>query len=104
MSIRENGFFYTGVVANDEQDMESWRNTPVVVVCGTKLPSFEEVVHASAIRAGLPEIKGYYGYDFGEHQFIRLPDADQGTPDSWPSRRLDDILSDFRKNIPASGN
>jgi hypothetical protein len=95
MPINEkNGFFYTEVKGTPEQEkfMREARNQPYMVVGGSVPPSFEECVHACAIRSGLPEIRGYYGYDFSAHEFIRLADADQGEPDTWPSRRLDDIL------------
>lgn len=100
--IRENGFFYTGKGVSEatEKWMLSTRNLPFIVVGGSIPPSFEEVVHACAIEVGLPEIKGYYGYDFAAHEFIRLPDADKGVPDEWPSRKLEDILGRARKAKP----
>lgn len=100
--IHENGYFYTdkGASAAEEKWMRSWHSTPLVVVHGEVLPSLEEIVHASAIKAGLPEIKGYYGYDFREHKYIRLPDADKGEPDQWPSRKLEDILSRAQEARP----
>ena len=72
--------------------MQSAYRTPVIVMGGSLPISGAEVVHAAALSHELPEIVGHYGYDFGEHEFVRLPDADQGEPDKWPSRRLSDIL------------
>jgi hypothetical protein len=63
------------------------------IVVGSYLPSAPaETVHAIALRHGLPEIRGHYGYDFAEHDFIRLPDAVEGEPDKWPSRKISDVL------------
>jgi hypothetical protein len=94
MATRANGYFYTGVRATEqeEQAMQSAYRVPLMVLGGSLPISGAEVVHATALRHQLPEIVGHYGYDFQEHEFIRLPDADQGEPDKWPSRRLRDIL------------
>lgn len=92
--IRENGFFYTDVRAteSEEQSMREAYNVPLIVV-GDLLPVPPgEVIHAYALEHGLPDIVGHYGYDFEEHLFIRMPDADQGEPDKWPSHRLSDVL------------
>ena len=90
----ENGFFYTGVVATPEEVtwMKGAYNVPYIVVGGSVPASPEECVHACALKHGLPEIVGYYGFDFQLGEFIRLADADQGEPDKWPSRRLKEIL------------
>ncbi len=96
--VRENGYFYTDVVASEEEErlMLDSRNTPLIVVGGHVPPSFAETMHDCALKNGLPEIAGHYGYDFGERLFIRQPDADQRPPDAWPSRRLSDIVQGDR--------
>lgn len=94
MPIKANGYFYCGVRATEQEEkaMQQAYRTPYIVI-GSYLPSPpEETVHAIALSHGLPEIVGHYGYDFGEHDFIRLPDADKGEPDKWPSRKLSDVL------------
>lgn len=88
-------YFYTAVAATPEEEksMQDAYRTPYMVI-GSYLPiSGAEVTHACALRHDLPEIVGHYGYDFREHEFIRLPDADQGEPDKWPSRKLSDVLA-----------
>lgn len=95
MSINpENGFYYTGIAASKEEEraMRDAYKVPLMVIGNSVPPSPEEVMHACALGHGLPEIVGYYGYDYQRHEFIRLPDADKGEPDKWPSRRLSDIL------------
>ncbi len=93
--IKANGYFYTDIAATvaEETAMQNARRTPMIVVGGWVPPGFAETMHAYALRHGLPEIQGHYGYDFAEHRFIRLADADRGKPDVWPSRRLADILA-----------
>lgn len=91
----ENGYFYTGVTATaaEASSMRGAFATPLIVV-GSYLPiSPQEVIHAYALKYGLPEIRGYYGIDFRTNEFIREADADQGEPDKWPSRKLDDVLA-----------
>jgi hypothetical protein len=92
--IHSNGYFYTGVQATEEQERAMRRSfgVPYIVVSQFATPCPEETVHACALACGLPEIRGFYGYDFTEHQFLRMPGADQGEPDHWPSHRLSDIL------------
>jgi hypothetical protein len=94
MTIHDNGYFYTGTRATDDEEnhMKLAFSVPLIVVGGSIPPSPGEIVHSVALRHGLPEIRGYYGYDFREHEFVREADADQGPVDSWPSRRLEDIL------------
>lgn len=92
--MRTDAFFYTGIRATAEQEqlMQAAFKTPYIVVGGRLPPAPEECVHAIALSYGLPEIRGHYGYNFVEHEFIRLPDADQGEPDKWPSNKLEDVL------------
>ena len=92
--MKDARFFYTGKGADErtEKFMRAAYGAPVMVVGGSLPPSFEETMHACALDAGLPEIRGFYGYDFAEHEFIRMFDADQGEPDCWPSRKMSDIL------------
>lgn len=98
MTIHDNGFFYTGVRATEQQEesMQQVYKTPFIIVGEILPPAPEECVHAYALHHGLPEIQGHYGYDFKEHEFVRLPDADQGEPDKWPSHRLGDVLNALR--------
>ncbi len=70
------------------------RPLPVMVIGGSVTESQAECMHRYALANGLPDIKGHYGYDFAEHEFIRWPDAFEEAPDAFPSRRLSDILSD----------
>jgi len=95
MTIRENGYFYTGVKASEEEEgqMRAAYSVPYMIIGEYAPMSPAEVIHAVAVgKKGLPDIVGFYGYDFKEHEFIRMPDADQGEPDKWPSRKLEDIL------------
>lgn len=93
--VRANGYFYTGKRATDDEErvMREAYKSPYIIVGNYAPPNPAETVHAIALHNGLPDIVGHYGYDFGEHEFIRLPDADQGEPDKWPSRKLSDILA-----------
>lgn len=95
MSIKSNGYFYCGVRATEGEEaaMQQAYKAPLIVVGSYAPPNPAEVVHAFALKYGLPEIVGHYGYDFQEHDFIRMPDADQGEPDRWPSRKMSDILA-----------
>lgn len=93
--IEQNGYFYTAVAASEQEEraMRDSYKTPLIVVGGYVSISPEEVIHGVALSRGLPEIVGHYGYDFREHEFIRLADADKGEPDKWPSRKLSDVLA-----------
>ena len=94
-TIAENGFVYLGVAATEpeEKSMQAAFRVPLMVI-GSYLPtSPHEVVHACALRHGLPDIVGFYGYDFGKHEFVRMPGATHGEPDKWPSRKLSDVLA-----------
>lgn len=88
--IHENGYFYTGISAtpSEERVMQEAFRTPYIII-GNSLPTPpQQIVHQYAIQHDLPEIHGYYGYDFNEHQFIREADALEQEPDSWPTRRM----------------
>lgn len=66
---------------------------PIMVIGGSVTPSQGEVMHEIATtHHDLPDIKGHYGYDFAEHEFIRWPDAFEEAPDAFPSRKLGDII------------
>ena len=54
------------------------------------------IIHDRALKYGLPDIRGYYGYDFASHEFISLPESHEGPPDEWPSRELADIVPVLR--------
>jgi hypothetical protein len=101
--IEANGYFYTAVAATDDEErrMREAYSAPMIVFGNYLPPDPAETVHAVALLHGLPEIRGHYGYDFKQHEFIRLADATQGEPDRWPSRKLSDVLA--RAGLSAAG-
>ncbi len=67
-------FVKTGIAATSAEETEIRRPTITTGLFGPLPdPGQQETIHAAALRHGLPEIPGYYGYDFGSHQFIRMP-------------------------------
>lgn len=67
-------FVYTGVAAT--ADEESTMRAPVLVMqFGPSCNAASQLlkIHCCALAHGLPEIPGWYGYDFKAHQFIRMP-------------------------------
>lgn len=90
--MRNATYYYTGVKATEQQEHEMRNPLPYMVIGNRVTESSAETIHGYAIGHGLPEIKGYYGYDFAEHEFIRLHDATEGEPDAFPSRLMSDVL------------
>jgi hypothetical protein len=92
---RNQSFTYCETPATEAEEaaMRAAYKVPYIVVGSYLPPNPAETVHAIALRHGLPEIRGHYGYDFAEHDFIRLPDANEGEPDRWPSRKISDVLA-----------
>lgn len=89
---RNPSFHYTGIKATPEQEA-AWKEPhPAIVIGGVLNRSAAEHLHEDAITAGLREIKGHYGYDFEEHEYICMPESLEGEPDTMPSRRLADIV------------
>jgi hypothetical protein len=43
--------------------------------------SFIEIVHALALAHGLPEVRGYYGIDLSNGEFLGLPWDDESEDD-----------------------
>lgn len=70
-------FVYTGVQATEEEEQEM--RQPVITsglfgfLGSGGGPGRYEKIHACALKHELPEIPGYYGYDFERHEFIRRP-------------------------------
>lgn len=73
--VADGEAFYTGVSATEEQEhrMRGAGLNLAAARLGLRLRGSQETVHACALAAGLPEIPGYYGYDFTARQFIRAP-------------------------------
>lgn len=66
-----NEFVYTGVAASSTEESLM----QAASISGPLLPrsSQHETIHACALAHELPEIPGWYGYDFKQHEFIRMP-------------------------------
>lgn len=77
-------WFCTGVLATPEEveTMQEAYAIPLMVIAD-RIPRPEKTVHAIALAHGLPEIRGFYGCDFRDGEFIREQDANVGEPDSW---------------------
>lgn len=67
---------YTGVSATEDEEKSI--RCAAISVSGHLKPNtnLNETIHGFALSHGLPEIQGYYGYDFKRHEFITL---------RWPS-------------------
>lgn len=78
-------YFCTGVLATAEEinQMRDEYRMPVAKI-GGRWPEPEKLTHDLALKHGLPEIKGFYGCDFRDGEFIREKDATDGPADSWP--------------------
>lgn len=85
--------YYTGVSATAAEESSMRQPLPYLVIGGSVTESSQEQIHRIALSHGLRDIRGYYGYDFEEHEFICLIDSLAGEPDQFPSRRLRDILA-----------
>lgn len=72
-------FVYTGVAATPEEETRLRQPIMTSGLFGFSSggPSLESKIHACALTHGLPEIPGYYGYDFERHEFIRMPFEEQ---------------------------
>lgn len=58
--------------ADDVKYIKECANAPVMFLSGGK-PMFEsavEAAHRAALKAGLPEIRGYYGIDLRTGEFV----------------------------------
>lgn len=79
-------YFTTGVYATADEikSMKNEHAKPVARIGGV-WPEPEKLTHRIALAHGLPEIRGYYGCDFRDGEFIREKDALVGTPDAWPA-------------------
>lgn len=72
---KDKRFIYTGVRASELEEAQM-ANPPA---CEAKdlpgnfaLPTQADIMHACALAHGLPDIYGFYAYDFEEHQFLCL--------------------------------
>jgi hypothetical protein len=67
-------YVYTGVAATATEE-STMRSPRLVMGFGpfSPAPSYQARIHACALTHGLPEIPGFYGYDFERHEFIRMP-------------------------------
>lgn len=90
-------FFCTGVLATPEEvaNMRAEYALPVARIGGI-WPTPERTVHRYALAHGLPEIRGFYGCDFRDGEFIREKDADKGEPDVWGPYPPNDIRNNNR--------
>jgi hypothetical protein len=75
---KDKRFTYTGVQATEMEEAQM-ANPPTAkpgeLPFGMTLPSQAEVMHQVALAHGLPDIHGFYGYDFEEREFLKLHDA-----------------------------
>ena len=64
---------YTGVGATDDEEkqMRARRPLPMLAARFGPRPEPHELIHSFALAHGLPEVSGFYGYDFEERQFIK---------------------------------
>jgi len=71
---RDERFVYTGISATELEEQQM-QNPPefVSIVPAYQPPTQAEIMHSAALAHGLPDIHGFYGYDFEEHEFIKLP-------------------------------
>lgn len=85
-------FFCTGVFATPDEvsRMKAEFSMPVARIGGT-WPTPERTMHGLALAHGLPEIKGFYGCDFRDGEFIREKGATDGEVDRWGAYPPDDI-------------
>ncbi len=95
-------FVCTGVYATPEEIevMKGERALPVARI-GGMWPSPERTMHAYAIAHGLPEIRGFYGCDFRDGEFIRVKDEDMepGEPTKdWGAYPPDDIRNQKQRS------
>lgn len=72
---KDKRFVYTGVRASELEEAQMANPPPMIVVMGYVTPTQAEIMHQCALAHGLPDIHGHYGYDFAEHEFIRLPES-----------------------------
>lgn len=81
------GYVCTGVYATEAEALEikNEQSMPFAKILGS-WPGPEKLIHRLALAHGLPEIPGYYGFDFRDREFIRVPDAEMVGPvdQSWP--------------------
>lgn len=77
----------TGVYATEAEALEikSEQAMSFVKIFG-RWPEPEKMIHRFALAHGLLEIPGYYGIDFRDREFIRVPDVEMVGPvdQSWP--------------------
>lgn len=90
-------YFMTGVFATPEEikRMLDEQRKPMALI-GGKWPEPERLQHEIALAHGLPEIKGFYGCDFRDGEFLRMKEATDGAPDAWGPYGPDD-----KRNSPA---
>lgn len=78
-------YFCTGVFATpDEVKLMKDEYSLPVMMFGGRAPEPEKTVHRMALSHGLPEIRGFYGCDLRDGEFIREKDASEGDADRWP--------------------
>lgn len=72
---RDDRFVYTGVAASELEEQQMANPPPVMVIGGSVTPTQAEIMHQCALANGLPDIHGFYGYDFEQREFIKLPQS-----------------------------
>lgn len=73
-------YFCTGVYATPEE-IEAIKfefRLPLAKING-RWPEPEKAMHRAALAHGLPEIRGHYGVDFRDGEFLREKDAGEPT-------------------------
>lgn len=98
-------FVYTDVGATELEEQQMANPPEPLQMMGYSTPTQAQIMHACALANGLPDIHGFYGYDFAEHEFIRLPQSKEKEPEPEP-RTLEDIMRDgdedeFRELVDA---
>ncbi len=78
-------YFCTSVYATPEEIavMRAEYQKPLARIGGV-WPQPEKLVHTTALAHGLPEIRGHYGCDFRDGEFLREQDAGEPTTDWGP--------------------
>ena len=74
--MRDERFVYLDVSASELEEQQMANPPPVSDIGRGQLsPSQAQLMHAIALAHGLPDIHGFYGYDFEERSFIKLPQS-----------------------------
>lgn len=72
---KDKRFVYTGVRASELEEAQMANPPEPLTMMGYRTPTQAEIMHQCALAHGLPDIYGFYGYDFEEHEFLCLSES-----------------------------